>query len=75
MRALGVLDERPTAESESVPKEIVGKVDDHDDRPTDALVPDSTNRDSSHPSKAGPERESDESGDIMVEEAEDTVIY
>lgn len=37
--------------------------------------PDSTNHAPPQAAKVGHERESEENGDVMVEEAEDTVIY
>ncbi|KAK7744418.1 hypothetical protein SLS62_010142 [Diatrype stigma] len=69
LRALGVALEPPTPEPEKTPRKTV------DDRPTDIPQPDSTNHAPPQTDKVGHERESDETGDVMVEEAEDTVIY
>lgn len=69
LRALGVAVEPPTPEPEKTPRKTV------DERPTDISQSDSTNHAPSQIDKVGHERESDETGDVMVEEAEDTVIY
>ena len=55
------------------PKQTLRKT--ADDRPTEVSQPDSTNHTAPQAVKVGHERESDETGDVMVEEAEDTVIY
>lgn len=70
LRALGVTVEPPMSEPKEAPSKAVV-----DDRPTDISQSDSTNHAPSQPDKVGHERESDETGDVMVEEAEDTVIY
>jgi hypothetical protein len=54
--------------------ETVGKP--NDEPPTDKPLSESTNRPPSHTTnKAGPEKETDRADDVMIEEAEDTVIY
>lgn len=54
--------------------EAVGKP--NDELPTDKAQPDSTNRPPSRgPSKVGPDKDPDRAEDVMIEEAEDTVIY
>ncbi len=69
LKDLGVVVEPAAAQPEEALRKIV------DDRPTDISQPDSTNHVPSHADKVGHEKESDETGDVMVEEAEDTVIY
>lgn len=71
-RALGVAVKPPTPK----PKEEALRKTADDDRPADIPQSDSANHAPSHTDKvSGHERESDETGDVMVEEAEDTVIY
>ena len=70
--ALGVAAEPPTP-SMPEPKETPRKT--ANDRSGEISQPDPTNRAPPQAAKVGHERESDENGDIMVEEAEDTVIY
>lgn len=69
LRALGVAIELPTPETKEPLRKTV------DERPTDTWQSDSANHAPSHTGKVGHEKESDDAGDVMVEEAEDTVIY
>ncbi|RYP10107.1 hypothetical protein DL764_000898 [Monosporascus ibericus] len=68
LRALGVAIEPPTPETKEALRKTV------DERPTDTWQSDSANHAPSN-AKVGHVKESDDAGDVMVEEAEDTVIY
>ncbi|ORY69505.1 pinin/SDK/memA/ protein conserved region-domain-containing protein [Pseudomassariella vexata] len=81
MRALGVLvvessdTQKPAPEPEAAHEETVGKSAEAPQTLTESTNPTSPAAHTTNSNKVGQEKESDETGDVMVEEEEDTVIY